>query len=257
MPEGASKGEPSALDRGADGSSLLPLESRDLVVRRNGRTLIDHLSLRFDGSGLTVLMGPNGAGKSLLLRVLANLVIADEGTVLWGGRAPDRARAPRLGFVFQKPVVLRRSVHANLLYPLKKSGLGRGPARRRADEALRRAGLEAVGDSPARVLSGGEQQRLALARAMALEPEILFLDEPTTNLDPTATAAIEALVREAAAAGTRVVFVTHDPAQARRLADDVIFLDRGRMEEWSPAGQFFREPRSSRARDYLEGRLTP
>ncbi|HEY5720378.1 MAG TPA: ATP-binding cassette domain-containing protein, partial [Gammaproteobacteria bacterium] len=154
--------------------------------------------------------------------------------------------------VFQRPVLLRRSVAANLEFVL---GL-RGPVdRERCRVLLRHVGLEARARQPARLLSGGEQQRLALARALALEPRVLFLDEPTASLDPASTATIERLVREAQAAGTKVVYVTHDIGQARRLADEVVFLHRGRLLEQTPAAGFFERPVSGEARDYLAGRL--
>ena len=200
-------------------------------------------------------MGPNGAGKSLLLRVLAALIEPDDGAVSWAGTAPSRRRAPRLGFVFQKPVMLRRSAIDNVRYALKVAGVPRIERDSRALDALAGAGLDRLAGSPARVLSGGEQQRLAIARALATRPEILLLDEPTANLDPTATGAIESLVQRAHRASTSVVFVTHDLGQARRLADDVVFLHRGRVAERTAADCFFTRPSSEAATAFIEGRL--
>jgi tungstate transport system ATP-binding protein len=157
--------------------------------------------------------------------------------------------------VFQKPVLLRRSVAANIRYALSIRGVPRLARAARTAAALETAGLAGLADRPARVLSAGEQQRLAIARAMALGPDILFLDEPTANLDPAATLAIESLVTTAHDQGTKIVMVTHDVGQARRVADDVVFLDRGRLEERAPAAQFFTNPASARAAAYLEGRL--
>ena len=154
--------------------------------------------------------------------------------------------------VFQRPVLLRRSVAANIHFVLK---LRRQPALERTGPILREVGLEAQADQPARLLSGGEQQRLSLARALALDPAVLFLDEPTASLDPASTAAIEAIVKKIHQRGTKVIFVTHDVGQARRLANDVVFLDRGRLAEHAPAGEFFDNPASRVACDYLAGRL--
>lgn len=234
-------------------SEIIPLEGRGLILARGGRRLIDNVDLTIGGGGLTVIMGPNGAGKSVLLRLLAGLLPPDGGTVRWAGRAPDRARTPRLGFVFQQPVLLRRSALANIRYVLRDGD--RRARSARALAALTRAGLAHLADMPARLLSGGEQQRLALARALAPDPEVLLLDEPCANLDPAATAAIETLVADAARNGTKVVLVTHDIGQARRLADEVVFLHGGRIAERSPAATFFDMPVSDAAGAYLAGRL--
>ena len=235
--------------------AVLPITARGVVVARAGRNVVDGIDLTLSGAGVAAILGPNGAGKSMLLRVLDGLVAPDRGAVEWAGRRPDRARAPRIGFVFQKPVLLRRSVRANVEYALATIGL-RGAARRtRAGEALEAASLHHLADRPARLLSGGEQQRLALARALSTEPQALLLDEPTSSLDPAATLAIEALIDAARRDGMTIALVTHDIAQARRLADDVAFVHHGRIAERSPAGDFFANPRSESARAYLEGRI--
>lgn len=236
---------------------VLPIRGSGLVIRRGGRALLDGIDVSIEPGPLTVVMGPNGAGKSLLLRVLATLVPVDAGMVTWAGTAPARSRAPRLGFVFQKPVMLRRSAVENVLYALKVADVPRAERRQRAGDALAAAGLERLAGSPARVLSGGEQQRLAIARALATRPEAVLLDEPTASLDPAATLAIENQVRAAHAAGTTVVFVTHDLGQARRLADEVIFVHHGRIAERAPAGRFFTAPSSAAASNFIEGRLMP
>jgi len=232
---------------------VLPIAAEGLVVERAGRRIIDNIDVAIDGGGISVVMGPNGAGKTMLLRLLTGLLSPDAGRVTWAGRRPDRTRTPALGLVFQKPVLLRRSALANVRYALR--GGSRAARTRRAEEALARAGLLHLARSPARMLSGGEQQRLALARALAPDPEVLLLDEPCANLDPAAAAAIEALIRDARARGTRIVLVTHDIAQARRLADDVTFLHEGRIVEQTPAASFFDHPKSSAGRAYLDGRL--
>ena len=246
---------PSADSPAALAHAVLPITARGVVVARAGRNVIDGIDLTLAGAGVTAILGPNGAGKSMLLRVLDGLVRPDRGAVEWAGRRPDRARAPRIGFVFQKPVLLRRSVRANVEYALATIGL-RGAARRtRAGDVLEAASLHHLVDRPARLLSGGEQQRLALARALSTGPQALFLDEPTSSLDPAATLAIEALVDSARHDGMTIALVTHDIAQARRLADDVAFVHHGRIAERSPAGDFFANPRSESARAYLEGRI--
>jgi tungstate transport system ATP-binding protein len=197
-------------------------------------------------------MGPNGAGKSLLLRLLHGLLVPTSGVVLWGGRPLDAPLRRRQAMVFQRPVLLRRSAAANVRFALRLRGREQ-PGR--VSDLLGEVGLEAQAGQPARLLSGGEQQRLSLARALAVEPMVLFLDEPTASLDPASTAAIEAIVKRARLRGTKIIFVTHDVGQARRLADDVVFLNQGRVVEHTPARRFFDEPLGQAARDYLAGRL--
>jgi tungstate transport system ATP-binding protein len=236
----------------AEGPPLLPVEVRGLVFAAGNKRLIDGIDLTLAAGALTVIMGPNGAGKSLLLKLLHGLIQPAAGSVRWGGRPTGEAVRRRQALVFQRPVLLRRSVAANVRFVLQLRG---ADSVERCRELLEYVDLASRAEQPARRLSGGEQQRLALARALALEPEVLLLDEPTANLDPAATAAIEAIVQSVHRLGTKVLFVTHDLGQARRLADEVVFLHRGRVLEHTPAPQFFDQPVSREARDYLAGRL--
>ncbi len=229
------------------------LFARGLRYAVGGRVLIDALDLDLGAEGITMVMGPNGAGKSLLLRLLHGLIAPDAGEVFWGDAPLDAAARMRQAMVFQKPVLLRRSVAANVDFVQRSRGK-RDPVQR--DALLERVGLIARADQPARLLSGGEQQRLALARALATCPDLLFLDEPTASLDPASALMIEEILREERRRGTRIVCVTHDVGQARRLADDVVFLSQGRMVEHRPAPAFFDTPRATAAQAYLEGRLT-
>lgn len=226
--------------------------TRDLAFEAAGKRLIDAVSLALQPRTLTMVMGPNGAGKSLLLRLLHGMIAPTSGRVEWEGRPLDDAMRKRQAMVFQRPVLLRRSVAANIEFVLK---LRRSRTGKSCDEVLQNVGLLAHARQPARLLSGGEQQRLALARALALDPAVLFLDEPTASLDPASTLAIEDIVQKAHAAGTKIICVTHDLGQARRLADDVVFLHRGRIEEHSSAQRFFAQPASQAARDYLAGKI--
>ncbi len=230
--------------------ALLPLRARGLTLEIGGKRLVDGIDLDLGGDGITVVLGPNGAGKSLLLRMLHGLIQPTAGEIHWGGHPLTTDVRRRQALVFQKPVLLRRSVAANLDFVLR----GRdGSARRRA--LLDHVGLGGHAAQPARQLSGGEQQRLALARALATEPQVLFLDEPTASLDPASVLKIEEIVRGAAAHGARIILVSHDLGQARRLADEVVFLANGRLVEHGPAARFFDNPASGAARDYLAGRL--
>jgi len=234
--------------------SLLPLRLEDVVFLVAGRRIIDRVSLTLEAGSRTVIVGPNGAGKSVLLRLCHGLLRPTYGTIAWN--APEQPGEPRRqAMVFQRPVLLRRSAFANIAYALAVARVPSGQRRARAAEALRKVGLEALGRHPARVLSGGEQQRVALARVWALNPEVLFLDEPTANLDPGATHEIERVVGAMHAAGTKIVMVTHNLGQARRLGDEILFLHQGRLLESAPADRFFKQPASPEAGQFLEGEL--
>ncbi|MGF1594481.1 MAG: ABC transporter ATP-binding protein [Kiloniellaceae bacterium] len=234
---------------------IWPVALQGLQLAVGGKTLIDDLSLELAPGSRSIVMGPNGAGKSLFLRLVAGLIAPTGGQVTFAGRPPDAATFRRIAVVFQRPVVLRRSVAANLRHALATYGVPRRDRTRRVEELLALGQLEDLADRPARVLSGGEQQRLSMVRALAAEPDLLLLDEPTASLDPQATATIEALVGQAAAAGVKIVMVTHDRGQALRLADEVLFIHRGRLAERSQAEVFFNRPASPAAQAYLEGRL--
>ena len=230
----------------------LPLKVRGLGFRAGNSDLIDRLDLDVVDHGVTVLMGPNGAGKSLLVRLLHGLLKPQSGSISWNGREGGPDTRLRQAMVFQKPVLLRRSVAANIDFVL---GLKGSVDRPRRDDLLLQANLLDKASQPARALSGGEQQRLSLIRALASDPQVLFLDEPTASLDPSSTLAIETAITTASARGVKVILVTHDTGQARRLANDVVFIHRGRVAEHSGADAFFDRPDSAVARDYLAGKL--
>jgi len=231
--------------------SILPLVLDRVSFSVGGSDIIRAVSLELRKHACTVILGPNGAGKSVLLRLCHGLLQPTAGEIRWSGPQPEKHQA----MVFQRPVMLRRSTAANICYALKRAGVPRAERQARAMEALRLVGLEALADRSARVLSGGEQQRVALARAWALRPDVLFLDEPTASLDPAATRAIEDVIATIHKGGTKVIMTTHDLGQARRLADDVVFLHRGRVIEHTPAATFFERPASDKAAAYLRGEL--
>jgi tungstate transport system ATP-binding protein len=234
---------------------LLPLTLDDVGYVAGGHTIIDRISVTLAHGPRTVIMGPNGAGKSVLLRLMHGLIAPTGGEVLWGGQRMSRELARRQAMVFQKPVLLRRSAAANISHALGLRGVARGDRAIRVGDALKLAGLESRASAPARVLSGGEQQRLCLVRALSLEPEILLLDEPTASLDPASTLAIEELLIDAQRRGIKVVMVTHDVGQARRLARDVMFLHHGRIVEHQAAKGFFDHPHSETTHAFLAGGL--
>jgi tungstate transport system ATP-binding protein len=224
---------------------ILPLELIDVRYR----DIVGPVTLRVAAGDSTIILGANGAGKSLLLRLMHGLIAPTDGRVCWSGPQPSRHQA----MVFQKPIMLRRSAVENVRYALERAGARDAEAQSLA--ALDEVGLRALAHRPARVLSGGEQQRLALARAWALHPEVLFLDEPTASLDPSATREIEAVIRAFDAAGTKIVMATHNLGQARRLGDEVIYLHQGRVVERAPVEQFFKQPAAAEAAAFIKGEL--
>jgi tungstate transport system ATP-binding protein len=243
---------PKPVNAMRDVTSILPLTIDDASFEAGGRRLVDGARFTVPAGGLTVLLGPNGAGKSLTLRLCHGLLKPSAGAIRW---AAQPGAAKRHAMVFQKPIMLRRSVAANVAHALAAAGIGRSERGRRTAEALSRFGLGGHGDQPARLLSGGEQQRLAIARAWSLRPELLFLDEPTSQLDPAATRQIEELLAGLVAEGITVMMSTHDLGQAKRLADRVLFLHRGRLVEDADAQSFFAGPASAEARAFLAGDL--
>ena len=234
--------------------SILPLRLDEVTYAVRGKPLIEGVSFTLERGRRVVLLGPNGAGKSLTLRLCHGLVRPTAGKVLWQGAPPGEKRR-RHAMVFQRPVLLRRTAFANLVHAAGLAGLGFGDRRARASEALEHFGLARFADRAARTLSGGEQQRLAIARAWALRPEVLFLDEPTAALDPAATRAVEETIRLCHADGMTILMTTHDLGQARRLADEILFLHQGRLVEGAPARRFFEEPRTEEAQAFLRGDL--
>jgi tungstate transport system ATP-binding protein len=231
----------------------LPVVLRDVSVQRGTTVLLRGVNLRLEAGAPTVLIGPNGSGKTTLLRTAMGLVRPASGSVSWGGRT--EVPPVRRALVLQRPVMLRRSVLDNVRYALATAAVPRVQRLARALELLNMVGLRDLADRPAPRLSGVERQRLALARALARDPAVLFLDEPTASLDPAATQAIEELVRAVAARGVKVVMTTHDLAEAERIAGEVVLLHRGEVVESGPVTQLFGSPATETARRFIAGQL--
>ncbi|MCT4556475.1 MAG: ATP-binding cassette domain-containing protein [Pelagimonas sp.] len=232
-------------------SNLFPLIARGAVTSRRGKTLVGPVDLTIHGEGATVVIGPNGAGKTSLLRLLHGAARLTKGTIDWACSTQEARH--HQAFVFQRPVMLRRTVEENLIYPLVVRGQPRAKARDQAREWAERIGLAQMLDRPAPVLSGGEQQKLALARALIIQPKLLFLDEPCSALDGRAMREFEDILKAAKRNGTRIILSTHDMGQARRLADEVVFLLNGQIHESGPARAFFKLPETPQARAFLNG----
>jgi tungstate transport system ATP-binding protein len=225
----------------------------DVRILAGDVAILAGISLKLEAGQPTMLIGPNGAGKTTLLRAAMGLIPATGGLITWGGR--EHSAPTRRAIMFQRPSMLRRSTAGNVRYALAAAKVPRDQRERRVAELLADVGLQGLERRPARRLSGGEQQRLALARALARDPDILFLDEPTASLDPAATKAIEDIVRTVTARGVKVVLSTHDLGQAKRVAGDVVLLHRGRLIENRPAEEFFAAPQTEEARRFIAGEL--
>ena len=235
----------------AGAPSDLPIRFDGVGYRAGSVSILCGIDLELAAGPPTVLLGPNGSGKTTLLKLAMGLITPTAGDITFADRA--RSTAGRRAFVFQKSVMLRRTAAANVAYAL--AAADRPAGRSEVSRLLAEVGLGGLGDRPARRLSGGEQQRLSLARALARDSEVLFLDEPTASLDPASTKAVEDIVARAAAAGVKIVMATHDLGQARRLAGDVAFLARGRLIERAPSQTFFTSPSTDEARRFLAGDL--
>jgi len=233
--------------------SDLPLVFANVSVAAGGLAILDRIDMAITAGAPTVLIGPNGSGKTTLLRTAMGLIKPLEGRVSWGGR--DDMPPVRRAIVFQRPAMLRRSAVDNVRYALAAAGVPRAARGIRAADLMALVGLTGLENRPARRMSGGEQQRLALARALAREPDLLFLDEPTASLDPAATKAIEDIVRDVTARGVKVVMSTHDLGQAHRVGGEIALMHRGRVVECASAETFFKSPNTEEARRFVAGEL--
>jgi tungstate transport system ATP-binding protein len=224
------------------------IETENLSLAINGKKLLNNISILLDMSGITMILGPNGAGKSLFIKCLHGLITPTEGK--FNIDSGHHGSSVRQAMVFQKPTLLRRSVIDNIkfadIYDHDKAAL---------EHCLDTVGLLDKKDQPATQLSGGEQQRLAVARALITKPKVLFLDEPTASLDPACILLIENLIERSAQNKVKSLFISHDIGQARRLASDVIFFNRGQVVEHTDAATFFLSPRSKEAQAYLNGQI--
>ena len=235
------------------GPSDLPIRFDEVCVSSGAVTILDGLTLQIDPGAPTVIVGPNGSGKTTFLRASMGLIAPSRGRITWGGA--DHSPPARRAFMFQRPTMLRRTAAGNLRYALRTAGFSAARRAARVEELLALVGLRGLGRRPARRLSGGEQQRLALARALARDPAVLFLDEPTASLDPAATKAVEDVIRAVSSSGIKIVMSTHDLGEARRIAGEIVLLHRGRVVERAPAAQFLAAPGSREARSFIAGEL--
>lgn len=224
---------------------------RAVCVTRRGKTILGPIDLNLGQAAFTIVLGPNGSGKTTLLKVLHGVERVSKGSVQWSVSATQAQQAQ--AYVFQRPIMLRRSVRQNLAYPLHLLGKPKAETADKVAEWAERVGLTEMLDHPAPRLSGGEKQKLALARALIRTPKVLFLDEPCANLDGRSTREIETVLRHATQAGTHIIMTTHDLGQARRLAHEVVFLLNGKLHEHGQAPQIFSAPETVEAQAFFQG----
>lgn len=235
----------------AKSRSILPLTLTGATAKVRQKLLVGPINLTIGQQGFSVVMGPNGAGKTSLLRLMHGLQRLSAGSIDW---AVDGISARRKqAYVFQAPIMMRRRVLDSIAFPLILHGVDKKTAWDTAEKWAQRVGLGHVLQSWAPMLSGGEKQKLALARALIYQPEILFLDEPCTNLDGRSTREIEDILKASQQAGTRIVMATHDMGQARRLATDVVFIYDGKVHEKNDAVAFFNAPQTLEAQAFING----
>ena len=230
---------------------MFPLIAENLVVEVKGKRIVGPIGLELSKGDIAVILGPNGSGKTTLLKSLHGITKTKHGAITWSC-SKSESMAKQM-FVFQSPVMLRRSVFENLTYPLMLRKTPKAEINRLAAEWISKISLKEVMHVSATRLSGGEKQKLALARALITKPEMLFLDEPTASLDGKTTTAIEKLLKNCAENGTTIMMSTHDIGQAKRLAKNILFLNKGKLESTQPAKTFFLEPISHNARRFIAG----
>ena len=238
-------------------NKILPLEVSKLNYEVNGHKLIENLNFRLEAGQITVFLGPNGAGKSLTLKLCHGILKPSSGDIIWNTDLSNKSTTNKQfhTMVFQKPILLRRSVRANIEHTLKLCKIPRNTREDILEKALAKTGLNEISNLPAKSISGGEQQKLAMARAWALSPKVLFLDEPTTNLDPSSTIAIENLIEEFHNAVTKIIMTTHDLRQAQRLSNEILFFHRGKLLEQTDSDTFFSNPKTQAGRAFIKGEL--
>ncbi len=230
-------------------SPLLKLIDISYTIGR--RTILKNISTEITLGPPKVILGPNGAGKTMLMKLCHGLLKPSSGTIFWS-KTKNEMFTTKHTMVFQRPLMLRRSVKENLVFITKLKGFDKKNQYEIVERALNLVGMNSFAKTPARSLSQGEQQKIALARAWLLNPEVLFLDEPTANLDPKATEIVEEVVKKISSNGTQVLMTTHNIAQAKRIGSEIYFLYEGKLKERSSSNNFFQNPKTKEARNFLK-----
>ena len=242
------------MNKSSNNIDILPISVDGLNFSVGGKDILCDLNFQLDAGIKTFIIGPNGAGKTVLLKLCHGLLVPASGKIVWANRLKPKPHYKQ-GMLFQRPILLRRSTRANIEYALAVQGVHGLRQKSRVDAVLEETGLAELAHRNARVLSLGEQQRLALARVWALKPQILFLDEPTAHLDPSSTRMVERIISRIFESGTKIVMTSHDMGQVKRLADEVLFLHRGHMLEKTPVEQFFSDSKNKEVSLFVKGNL--
>lgn len=228
----------------------------NLTKEYEGRKVLDIEALCIEGGALCGIIGPNGAGKSTLLNLIAGLMKPTGGRLLYGEEKAVSAPYGNMTMVFQSPYLIRTTVEKNIAYPLKLRGWDSQRIEERIAELTEDLGLTAFRKQKSWKLSGGETQKVALARALSFRPDLLLLDEPTANVDPSTTSEIERMLKKInEQEGTTVILITHNLVQARRLCGEVLFMNRGRVVEYGPSEKVLREPEHELTKQFVAGEL--
>ena len=235
-----------------DAHDLTPIRFKDLSVILGQKIILDKINCKIKSNSITAVLGPNGAGKSIFLQTINGLISIQSGRLTFNSMEKNQEIRKQQALVFQNPVLLRRTVMANMQFVLNLRNRESNPLLK---NILDKVGLEGYEKKSARLLSGGEKQRLSMARALVVNPHLLLLDEPTANLDPYSLNLIEDLVLEENSIGKTVIFTTHDMSQAKRLATDVIFLNKGKVLEQTVSKTFFKSPKTLEAQKYINGEI--
>ena len=233
-------------------NSLLPIRFHNVSLKLDNNFFFKKLSFEINTKGISVFIGANGAGKTSCIKLLTGLIKPDSGEVLF---STNKKILNLIGYVPQKIILLRRSVEKNLLHTLSVSNYPTNKKKQRVKEILKFAKLEHVAKQSARNLSIGQQQLISIMRALAIRPSFLFLDEPCATLDPQTTQIIENLIKIVSKAGVKIIIVTHDVFQAKRLANDILFFHNGKIIEHTKTKSFFKNPKSKEAKDFQKGLL--
>ncbi len=232
------------------------LQIVDLQKNYRAVKALKSVSLNLQGNKIVVLLGVNGAGKSTLMRILAGLENADSGQILINNQKTDAKELRHIStLVFQKTAMFTMNVYDNLAYGLKIRKASKEEIAKRVPEALQAVKLLGFEKRRAKKLSGGEQQRIALARAFLLDPNVLLLDEPTANLDPNSAIIIEKAIVSKKSSQRIIIMATHNLNQARRIADEIVHLHDGEVVEAAKTEDFFENPKSEITRKFINGEL--
>jgi|Deesub1362A_J573_1020465.scaffolds.fasta_scaffold01729_11 tungstate transport system ATP-binding protein len=233
----------------------LKIHLRNIWKYYDGKAVLRDVNLSVLGGRVVGIIGNSGAGKTTLLKIVAGLEKQDRGDYYFDGRIAESFIRKKVTMVFQKPVVFNTSVHYNIKFGLKIRGFSKTEMERRVRDSLRLVKLEGYEKRRAKNLSGGEQQRLAIARALAIEPEVILLDEPTANLDPFNVRVIEQVIREISEKGVTVIFSTHNIFQARRIAEEIVHIHDGKIVEVGDVEKVFNNPENEITRKFVSGEL--